>query len=191
MTENGPEGTILHLTILYTFILSIRIQNPLREEDMLLESRNNHLWTDWNFAAIQVFMNILDIKFHYCREQKITSCWIGFLLAQYNCIILYVNSGLNHFQYDLLPCLGEHSQLMISQVMPEWKTRNIMIYELEIIHFHLLLSLLMSNTPVIRNISFCKWDWKLGFFLSCSGLLWVHTTRSKIQSGYSRRIWPH
>lgn len=43
MTENGPEGTILHLKILYTFILSIRIQNPLREEDMLLESRNNHL----------------------------------------------------------------------------------------------------------------------------------------------------
>lgn len=99
MTENGPEGTILHLTILYRFILSIRIQNPLREEGMLLESRNNHLWTDWNFAAIQVFMNILDIKFHYCREQKVTSCWIVFSLTQYNCIIWYVNSGLNHFLY--------------------------------------------------------------------------------------------
>lgn len=28
-------------------------------------------------------------------------------------------------------------------------------------------------------IAFCKWDWKMVFFLWCSGLLWVHTTGVK------------
>jgi len=48
----------------------------------------------------------------------------------------------------------------------KWKRGNVMIYDLEIIHFHLLVFLSMGNTPEIEIlITFCKWDWKMGFWV--------------------------
>lgn len=70
-----------------------------------------------------------------------------------------MNFDSNQYIHKLFQCLQEHKQLadeQVNHVMPKnwskWKTGNIMIYDLEIIHFDLLFSLSICNTPEIRNI---------------------------------------
>lgn len=145
-------------------------------------------------------MDIFDSKFHCSRQQRITFCRI-ILLIQFSYTVLYMNSDPNQYIHKLFHvCKNINNWLMNKSVV--WRQKIgvngrqgiwwFMTWnDMERIHFHLLFSPSMCNTPEIRNID-CILQVRLKD--ACVSMLLRAVMgpdyRSKIHNGHPRRIWP-